>query len=129
MSSHPAPRAARPFAAGLLLRARLRGPLWENGDFLKMWSGQTISAMGSQISLLALPFSLSVSFYPLLLAQFGYAEASSGVLLAVRALGAVAAGLVVGRFVRSGPDTLWPVACGVTLADWRSSPRTSATRR
>jgi MFS family permease len=64
----------------------------------------------------ALPFSLSVSFYPLLLAQFGYAEASSGLLLAVRAVGAVAAGLIVGRFVRSGPETLWPVVCGVAVA-------------
>ena len=64
----------------------------------------------------ALPFSLSVSFYPLLLAQFGYAEESSGLLLALRALGAIAAGLIVGRFVRTGPRSLWPVACGLAVA-------------
>ncbi len=64
----------------------------------------------------ALPFSLSVSFYPLLLAQFGYAEDSSGLLLALRALGAIAAGLIVGRFVRTGPQTLWPVVCGLAVA-------------
>ena len=64
----------------------------------------------------ALPFSLSVSFYPLLLAQFGYHEASSGILLALRALGAIGAGLIVGRFVRTGPETLWPVICGIGVA-------------
>jgi len=64
----------------------------------------------------ALPFSLSVSFYPLLLAQYGYHEASSGILLALRALGAIGAGLVVGRFVRTGPETLWPVVCGLAVA-------------
>jgi len=33
----------------------------------------------------ALPFSLSISFYPLLLADFGYGEGASGILLALRA--------------------------------------------
>jgi MFS family permease len=64
----------------------------------------------------ALPFSLSMSFYPLLLAQFGYGEESSGILIALRAVGAIAAGLVAARFVRSGPETLWPVVCGVGVA-------------
>ena len=64
----------------------------------------------------ALPFSLSVSFYPLLLAHFGYSEGASGVLLALRAAGAIGAGLIVGRFVRSGPETPWPVICGVAVA-------------
>jgi predicted MFS family arabinose efflux permease len=64
----------------------------------------------------ALPFSLSLSFYPLLLAQFGYSEDASGVLLALRAIGAIAAGLIAGRFVRTGPETLWPVVCGVSVA-------------
>jgi MFS family permease len=64
----------------------------------------------------ALPFSLSMSFYPLLLAQYGYGEEASGVLVALRAVGAIAAGLVAGRFVRTGPETLWPVICGVAVA-------------
>jgi MFS family permease len=64
----------------------------------------------------ALPFSLSVSFYPLLLAQFGYAEEASGVLLSLRAVGAIAAGLIAARFVRTGPQTLWPVGCGAVVA-------------
>lgn len=64
----------------------------------------------------ALPFSLAVSFYPLLLAHFGYSEATSGVLVALRAVGAIGAGLVAARFVRTGPETLWPVGCGLVVA-------------
>lgn len=64
----------------------------------------------------ALPFSLSVSFYPLLLAHYGYGEEASGILVSLRAVGAIAAGLVAARFVRTGPETLWPVVCGVAVA-------------
>jgi MFS family permease len=64
----------------------------------------------------ALPFSLSISFYPLLLAHFSFGEESSGVLIALRAVGAIAAGLIAGRFVRTGPQTLWPVTCGLAVA-------------
>ncbi len=64
----------------------------------------------------ALPFSLSVSFYPLLLAQYGYGEQASGILVSLRAVGAIAAGLIAARFVRTGPETLWPVVCGIGVA-------------
>jgi MFS transporter, DHA1 family, multidrug resistance protein len=64
----------------------------------------------------ALPFSLTMSFYPLLLARYGFGEETSGILLALRALGAIGAGLIAGRFVRTGPETLWPVVCAVAVA-------------
>lgn len=64
----------------------------------------------------ALPFSLSMSFYPVLLAHYGYGEAASGMLLAVRAVGSIGSSLLAGRFVRTGPQTLWPVGCGVAVA-------------
>jgi PPP family 3-phenylpropionic acid transporter len=64
----------------------------------------------------ALPFSLTMSFYPLLLAQFGHAERTSGLLLSLRALGSIFASLLAARFVRSGPQTLWPVICGIAVA-------------
>ena len=35
---------------------RLQGALWRNRDFLCLWSAQTVSQVGSQITLLALPF-------------------------------------------------------------------------
>ncbi|HYR33526.1 MAG TPA: MFS transporter [Burkholderiales bacterium] len=64
----------------------------------------------------ALPFSLTMSFYPLLLAEFGHGEGASGVLLGLRAVGSIFASLLTARFVRSGPETLWPVVCGVAVA-------------
>ena len=64
----------------------------------------------------ALPFSLTMSFYPLLLAEFGHAEGASGVLLSLRAAGSIFASLLAARFVRSGPETLWPVICGLAVA-------------
>jgi len=64
----------------------------------------------------ALPFSLSMSFYPLLLSEYGYGEETSGVIIALRAIGAIAAGLIAARFVRTGPETLWPVFCGIAVA-------------
>jgi len=64
----------------------------------------------------ALPFSLSMSFYPLLLQQFGYGEEASGILIALRAVGGIGAGLLVARFVKTGPDSYWPVYAGVSVA-------------
>jgi MFS family permease len=64
----------------------------------------------------ALPFSLSMSFYPLLLQFFGFGEEVSGVLLALRALGGIGAGLVVAKFVATGPASPWPVIAGLSVA-------------
>jgi MFS family permease len=38
-----------------LKRARPTGALWRHGDFLKLWSGQTISNFGTEITELAIP--------------------------------------------------------------------------
>jgi MFS family permease len=35
---------------------RPRGPLWRNRDFIRLWSAQTVSQFGSQVTNLALPF-------------------------------------------------------------------------
>jgi len=64
----------------------------------------------------ALPFSLSLSFYPLLLQYLGFGEEASGVLLALRALGGIGAGLLIARFVRTGPGSLWPVVSGAFVS-------------
>jgi predicted MFS family arabinose efflux permease len=64
----------------------------------------------------ALPFSLTLSFYPVLLAQYGHGEEASGVLLALRAVGSILASLLAARLVRTGPQTLWPVGCGIAVA-------------
>ncbi|HUF01452.1 MAG TPA: MFS transporter [Gaiellaceae bacterium] len=39
------------------MRLRPTGGLWQHGDFLRLWSAQTISQFGSQISALALPLA------------------------------------------------------------------------
>ena len=39
---------------------RPQGRLWANGDFLKLWTGQSISELGSQISGLAIPWVAAV---------------------------------------------------------------------
>ncbi len=107
------------FFAGLTTRpgpARARRP---GGVLAGYWPllRQRILAYSMLCAYLsALPFSLSISFYPLLLARFGYGEEASGLLLALRAMGSIGASLFVARFVRSGPETLWPVVCGVLVA-------------
>src|SRR6185312_13121651 len=40
---------------------RPTGGLWENADFVKLWTGQSISELGSQVSALAIPWVGAVS--------------------------------------------------------------------
>lgn len=42
--------------AGLSGNGRLRS-LWKNGDFLRLWGAETVSQVGSQVTLLALPLT------------------------------------------------------------------------
>jgi MFS family permease len=35
--------------------------LWRNGDFLRLWTGETVSQVGSQISLIALPLTAIIT--------------------------------------------------------------------
>ncbi|HYM49728.1 MAG TPA: MFS transporter [Candidatus Limnocylindrales bacterium] len=37
------------------MRRLFRGKLWRHADFLKLWSGETVSEFGSQVTVLALP--------------------------------------------------------------------------
>ncbi len=64
----------------------------------------------------ALPFSLSMSFYPLLLKDYGFESQASGILIALRAVGSIAAGLVAARCVKTGGTSLSPVIAGVAVA-------------
>jgi MFS family permease len=56
-----------------------------------------------------------MSFYPLLFQDFGYGSETSGIIMALRAVGSIAAGLTVARFVRTGPN-LSPVIAGALTA-------------
>lgn len=64
----------------------------------------------------ALPMTLSMTFFPLLLKEFGYGEAPSGILIALRAVGGIAAGLVLARYVSTGPASRSPIWAGVAVA-------------
>ena len=58
----------------------------------------------------ALPFSLSVSFYPLLFEAYGYRHEVNGFILSLRGIGAAVAGLLVARhlsFTMKGPVAFW----------------------
>ncbi len=78
----PATAASSPWARyGRLLRLR---PIW-------------FAIMCAYIS--ALPFSLSVSFYPLLFDAYGYSHELNGSILALRGVGAAIAGLLVARLL------------------------------
>jgi MFS family permease len=43
--------------------ARPTGGLWANADFIKLWSGQSISEFGSQVSALAIPWLAAVELH------------------------------------------------------------------
>src|SRR5207302_5739787 len=70
--------------------------LWRHGDFVRLWSGQTISAFGSQVSALALPL-IAVSI--LKLSAFRVAAVST-VEFVPFALFSLPAGVWVDRLAR-----------------------------
>ena len=50
--------------------------IWRNGDFLKLWGGQSVSLVGSQVTLLALPLTaiLTLQATPLQVGLLSAAE-------------------------------------------------------
>jgi MFS family permease len=69
----------------------LRGRLWRDGEFLKLWSGQGISEIGSQVSALALP--------TVAILLLGATPFQVGLLVALEFLAFPVLGLVAGVFV------------------------------
>jgi MFS family permease len=72
------------------MRRRSTG-LWHHADFLKLWAGQTISLLGSRVTLLALPLT-AVSILEATPGQMGILEAAG-------ALPALLLGLFTGAWV------------------------------
>ena len=64
----------------------------------------------------ALPFSLSLSFYPILFVEYGYASDATGSLLALRAIGSALAGLVIARYLDYSARLAVPFACAIATA-------------
>jgi MFS transporter, DHA1 family, multidrug resistance protein len=99
----PAPRAAASghppmFAA---YRALARRP--------SIWFAVTCAYVS------ALPFSLGMSFYPLLLVGQGFSTDAAGWMLALRAVGSVAAGVGAAHFVRRVSTRSIPVATALAV--------------
>jgi MFS family permease len=68
-----------------------KGRLWRDGEFLKLWSGQAISEIGSQVSQLALP--------TVAILLLGATPFQVGLLAALETLAFPALGLVAGVYV------------------------------
>ena len=63
----------------------------------------------------ALPFSLGMSFYPLLLVGQGFSSDAAGWMLALRAVGSVAAGVGAAHFVRRVAERSIPVVTALSV--------------
>lgn len=44
------------------MSARRPGGLWRDGEFLKLWGGESVSLMGAQVTQLALPLAAVYQF-------------------------------------------------------------------
>ena len=76
-----------------------RGPaLWRHRDFMLLWGGQTVSELGSAVTLLALPLTAVVVLHASTL-QVGVLTASATAAFLVIAL---PAGAVVDRLAKRG---------------------------
>jgi DHA1 family multidrug resistance protein-like MFS transporter len=64
----------------------------------------------------ALPFSLSVSFYPILLVEQGFNSELAGWLVGMRAAGAIASGMLLARFVRRADGSATPLVSALVVA-------------
>src|SRR2546428_6212319 len=101
------------FAFGLAFRyaptAREKAPLPVLAGYRMLLGRRSIyyGIMCAYIS--ALPFSLSVSFYPILLIEQGFGSEAAGWLVGMRPLGAIAAGGVLAPFLKDvGGSSLPP---------------------
>ncbi|HLQ26444.1 MAG TPA: MFS transporter [Acidiferrobacterales bacterium] len=85
-------------------------------NFIHLLRGRTVyfAILCAYVS--ALPISLGQSFYPILLTEFGLASQTTGSLLALRALGAVTAGLLVARYIKSTSRRALPLISMIGIA-------------
>jgi MFS family permease len=64
----------------------------------------------------ALPFSLAMSFLPILLVEQGFSSEATGWLLAFRAVGSIVAGIALAHMVRHATDRMPPFAAALFSA-------------
>jgi MFS family permease len=71
--------------------SRRQTSLWRDADFARLWAGQTISLLGSRVTMLALPLTA--------VSVLGATPGQMGILEAVEALPALLLGLFAGAWV------------------------------
>jgi len=69
----------------------LAGPLWHNREFLKLWLGSSVSVIGSQVTVLALPLTAVLIF--------GAGPAETGLLTATTTAPMVLFSLIAGAWI------------------------------
>lgn len=62
-----------------------------------------------------IPFTMSSSFYPVLLVEQGFDSDAAGWLLSLRAVGAIFSGMLLARRVRSATSREVPIGCGLAI--------------
>lgn len=76
----------------------------------------------------AVPFTLSASFYPILLAERGFTSDTNGLLVALRGVGAVVAGIAIAPYVQRTASARIPViatiavGAAIGLSAWVGTP-------
>lgn len=63
-----------------------------------------------------IPFTMSSSFYPVLLVEQGFSSDAAGWLLSIRAVGSIFAGLLLARWIKSAESREAPMVCGMVIA-------------
>ena len=107
--SSPAPPAQRRQGSGPrpTHHPSLITSLWRSGDFLKLWAAETISVVGSQVTLLALPLTAALTLQA--------TPAQMGLLAAAETAPFLLIGLPAGAWVdrlRRRPVMIWPTSAG-----------------
>lgn len=87
----PPPRVSVLRRLGRVSRLAAPAGLWRHPDFLKLWAGQTVSVLGSQITPIALPLAAAL--------VLDATPAQMGVLRAAQYLPPALLGLIVGAWV------------------------------
>jgi len=112
--------AATAFAMAWLIDGRRATPVARSGGIVAGYRpllglrGIYLAMSCAYVS--ALPFSLSASFYPILIVEQGFSSDATGWLLALRAAGSIAAGVFIARFVRHSRDPRAPLLSGLLTA-------------
>jgi len=111
---------AASFALGLAFRYSPSGPRRAAAPILatyRMLLGRRAIYYGVLCAYVsALPFSLSVSFYPILLVEKGFDSEAAGWLVGMRAIGSIASGVALARFVKRADDGSVPFVSALIVA-------------